>query len=56
MITTDQIGCFPIESIKGMKYIIVLYNHNFNAILAEAYKNCIGTEITDTYNKVYKHL
>ena len=33
-IYSNQIGWFPTTSSKGNKYIMVIYNHNSNAILA----------------------
>ena len=34
-VSTDQTGRFPVTSSRGSKYLMVLYNHNSNAILAE---------------------
>ena len=34
-ISTDQTGCFPITSSRGSKYLMVLYDHGSNAIIAE---------------------
>ena len=56
MIATDQTGHFPIISITGIQYIMVLYNYNFNAILDQACRSHIEQEFVDTYNKVYKCL
>ena len=33
--STDQTGRFHITSSRGSKYLMVLYNHDSNAILAE---------------------
>jgi hypothetical protein len=38
-IYTDQNGRFPVISRKGNKYIMVLYEYDGNAILAEPIKN-----------------
>jgi hypothetical protein len=38
-IYTDQTGRFPMISSKGNKYIIVLYEYDGNAKLAEPIKN-----------------
>jgi hypothetical protein len=38
-IYTDQNCRFPVISSKGNKYIMVLYEHDYNAILAEQTKN-----------------
>ena len=57
MNATNKTDHFPIVSIKGMKYIIVLYNYNSNAFLAQACRSHIGQElVVDTYNKVYKYV
>ena len=56
MIATDQTGCFPIISLTGIQYIMVLYNYDSNAILAQAFRSRIGQDIVDAYNKVYKRL
>ena len=34
-VSTDQTRRFPVTSSRGSKYIMVLYNHDRNAILAE---------------------
>ena len=34
-VSTDQTGRFPVTSSCGSKYLMVLYNHDSNAILAE---------------------
>jgi hypothetical protein len=35
----DQTGRFPVQSSRGYKYIIILYDHDSNAILAEPMKS-----------------
>ena len=34
-VSTDQTGRFPVTSSRGSKYLMVLYDHAGNAILAE---------------------
>ena len=34
-VSTDQTGRFPVTSSRGSKYLMVLYAHDSNAILAE---------------------
>ena len=34
-VSTDQTLSFPVTSSRGSKYLMVLYNHDSNAILAE---------------------
>jgi hypothetical protein len=50
-ITTDQTGQFPVLSSTGMRYVLVLYDYDSNAILAEPLKNRTGTEIHRAYKK-----
>jgi hypothetical protein len=38
-IYTDQTGRFPMVSIKGDKYIMILYDYGSNAILAQPIKD-----------------
>jgi hypothetical protein len=44
-IYTDQTGSFPVISSKGNKYIMVLYDCDDNAILAEPIKNGTSAEL-----------
>jgi hypothetical protein len=44
-ISTDQTGRFPVVSSKGNKYIMVLYDYDGNAILAEPIKNRTSAEL-----------
>ena len=34
-VSTDQTGSFPVISSRGSKYLMALYDHDSNAILAE---------------------
>ena len=34
-VSTDQTGSFPVTSSCGSKYLMVLYDHEINAILAK---------------------
>ena len=34
-VSTDQTGRFPVTSLRGSKYRMVLYDHDSNAILAD---------------------
>ena len=56
MVATDKNDRFPIVSITGMQYIMVLYNYNSNAILAQACRSRIRQGLIETYNKLYKNL
>ena len=39
-ISMDQTGCFPVTSSRGRKYLMVLYKHDINSIIAEPLKSC----------------
>ena len=55
-IATDQTGQFPILSSTGMRYVLVLYDYDSNAILAEPLKNRTGPEIHRAYKKLHQLL
>lgn len=55
-ISTDQTGRFPIMSQKGNQYMMVLYNYDSNAILAEGCKSRAATDLEATYDKLYNRL
>jgi hypothetical protein len=44
-IYTEQTGRFPVVSSKGNKYVMVLYEYDGNAILAEPIKNRTSQEL-----------
>jgi hypothetical protein len=39
LIYTDKTGRFPVASSKGNKYIMILYDYDSNAILAQSIKD-----------------
>ena len=43
-------------SSRGMKYILVLYDYDSNAILVRATKNNKGEAITTAYKSIYNEL
>ena len=53
---TDQTGRFPVQSYRGMKYIIVLYNITSNAILVEPLQNKTSGEMLATYETLVERL
>lgn len=55
-IYTDLTGRLPICSSKGNQYILVLYNYNSNAILAELMKNWSDEETLQTFKKLHQLL
>ena len=55
-IDTDRTGEFPVVSSQGNLYILILYNYDINAILAELMKPRKGGEILREYRKLFLHL
>jgi hypothetical protein len=55
MISTDQTGRFPIKSLKGKLYIMVLYNYDSNAILATTMKSRTP-DLVAAYNELHQQL
>lgn len=55
-IYTDQTGRFPVPSSRGNKYIMVLYDYDSNAILAEPMKSRNDKEMVRAYSSMLKHL
>ena len=52
----DLIGKFPITSIQGNKYILLVYHYNSNKIIVRALKNRSDTETLKVYKEIYKLL
>ena len=50
---SDKTGRFLIISNKGNKYIIVIYNHNYNTILTRVLKSKLAIEILDKIIEIY---
>ena len=44
-ICADLTGRFPVTSGRGNKYVFVLYDYDYNAILVDPMKSRTGTEI-----------
>ena len=55
-IYTDQTGRFPVQSSRGYKYIMILYDHDSNAILAEPMKSRSDHEMIRAYEKLHSYL
>ena len=55
-IATDLCGVYPTMSNRGMKYILVLYDYDSNAILAKAIKSNKGQAITTAYETLHMEL
>ena len=43
---SDQTGRFPYQSLRGNKYLFVLYDYDSNVILVEALKNRTASSLT----------
>ena len=55
-IHSDQTGRFPITSSRGSKYIMVVYDYDSNAILAEPLKSRTEQELLRAYTKIHTYL
>jgi hypothetical protein len=53
---SDQTGRFPIQSLRGDKYIMVMVEINSNAILFEPVKNCKDDKMIQAYNALLLRL
>ena len=53
---TDQTGRFPVQSYKGMQYIMVLYEVSSNVILVEPLRNKTSGEMVAVYQKLVDRL
>ena len=53
---SDQTGKFPRTSSRGMKYIMVFYVYDANAIIGYPLRNKTAAEMLITYKEVYKKL
>ena len=56
VIATDQTGCFPITSQLGNAYIMVLYDFDYNAILATGIKSRKKEHLIEGFKEVHKEL
>jgi hypothetical protein len=55
-IYTDQTGQFPVRSINGYRYMLVMYHYDTNAILVTPLKTRHRNEILRGYTKLYQQL
>jgi hypothetical protein len=53
-IYTDQTGRFPVVSSKGNKYIMILYDYDSNAILAQPIKDRTPPELLRAFQGMEK--
>jgi hypothetical protein len=55
-IYTGQTGRFPTTSSRGNKYIMILYDYDSSAILAEPLKSKSESEMIRAYSKLHKYI
>jgi hypothetical protein len=55
-IYSDQTGRFPVTSSRGNKYIMVVYDYDSAAILAEPIKNRTEGELLRAYSRMHQYL
>jgi hypothetical protein len=55
-IHSNQTGRFPITSSRGIKYIMVVYDYDLNAILTEPLTSQTETEHLRAYSKLHDYL
>ena len=53
-IYSNATGKFPVPSLKGHKYVMIIYVYNANAILARPMKNREKETIIDIFKNVYQ--
>ena len=55
-ISTDQTGPFPVTSSRGRKYLMVLYNYDSNAIIADPLKLRSEHELVHANSALHTYL
>jgi hypothetical protein len=55
-IYTDQTGRFPVVSSRGNKYIMILYDYDSNAILAQPIKDRTASELLKAFQVMEQEL
>ena len=53
---SDQTGKFPFRSSRGYEYVMIIYDHDSNAILARPFKTRQAKELVDTWKLLYNDL
>ena len=54
--STDQTRRFPVTSSRGSKYLMVLYDHESNAILAEPLTSCSERKLIRATRVLHSYL
>ena len=55
-ISTKQTGRFPVTTSRGSKYLMVLYNHDSNAIISEPLKSRSEHKCFRVYSALHTHM
>ena len=55
-VSTDQTGRFPVTSSRGIKYLMVLYDHDSNTIIPEPIKSRSEAELIRAYSVLHAKL
>jgi hypothetical protein len=55
-IYSDQTGRFPLPSSNGNKYLLIVYDHDSNAILAEPLRTRTSASIVHAYETIHTRL
>ena len=53
---SDQTGRIPYQSSRGNEYLMIMYDHDANAILVEALKNRQAKSISDAWENLHRRL
>ena len=53
---TDLTGKFPVTSISGHKYVMVLYHYDSNGIIFQTMKNRSNIEAMRVYEEIYEYI
>jgi hypothetical protein len=53
---SDQTGKFPVQSSRGYNYVLILYDHDSNAILSKPLKTRQASEITKAWTSLHMRL
>jgi hypothetical protein len=53
---SDQTGKFPVQSSRGYNYVMILYDHNSNAILSKPLKTRQASELTKAWTSLHTRL
>ena len=56
LIYSDLTGKFPVTSMQGNKYILLVYHYDSNSIIVRPLKNRSDKETLEMYDDIYKEL